>query len=104
MAGQSQHLPWRNVKEDSAGWRHLIHRGHRHSSNEFAPERPQIRYQGSGKLLRAALRQRPANGVPEHAEHESEGRGWQFIKGHDGVRCQAGEEATGARTSEPRFR
>ena len=53
--------------------------------DHLSSERPQVRNQRIGQLLRAAARYHPPDHVRHHAQHETEAGGQRLVERHEAV-------------------
>src|SRR5215207_380708 len=90
-----EQLAGRDVEEDRARARHLLDRVHPDAGEDLAAEGDQVRGEGVGYLLRPALRERPAEGVPQSAEDEPEESARGLLQRQERVSRVTRKEAAG---------
>ncbi len=72
VAGHTQELPWRHIKQNDARFRQFIEIIGATDDFDSAPEFAKISGQRVRNRLRSTPRQRPAYGVPGHGEHQTD--------------------------------
>ena len=104
MASQAQHLPGGDVKQNSARRGQCIDGGYRRARDDLAAEGAQIRGQGIGQLLRPPAWERPADHMPEDAQHQPKRCRRHFVQWHDGMGREPRKETARPRVRKDPFR
>ena len=95
MLGNQKQLQRSNIQQDGASQWQLINIGDRTVGSDLPAERSQMGGESVGDLLGAAARQRPADGVAQHAEHKTKGGGRDFLQRQKRMGGQPGEKRAG---------
>jgi len=100
--GEPQELPRRDVEQHrGAPDGQLVERGDGPAGLDRAAQLLEVRGERAGEPLRAAARDRPADGVPGEREHEAEAGAHRLLEREHRVRRAAGQQRPRPLVGEP---
>jgi hypothetical protein len=95
MPGNPQQRSWRQVAQNGASSRELVHRFHGCAGHDVTAERTQVRGKGGRDALRTPARQHPSDNVRQRAEHQAESRRRPAVQRDHAVRRDPGKQRPG---------